>query len=510
MKPFIAPLFENLRKHADTDPVSLHVPGHRGGQAIAAVNDSEENDESYIAYYQEIMKLDVTELSSTDDLHHPEGSIQEAQLLAASCFGSEETFFLVGGSTSGNIALLLAICEPGDEIIVQRNVHKSVINGLKLAGAKAIFLTPKYEQQSALAVIPSLQDVERALQQYPDAKGVFLTNPNYYGMGVDLSVYAEAIHRCDKLLVVDEAHGAHYGLHPELPTSAIAAGADAVVQSTHKTLPALTMGAMLHIQGERLPRQALRQSLAMIQSSSPSFPILSSLDISRAMIDRFGPSLFAGALEQAASFRSWASEYGSPLEVMDVLTDSDPHTATICYCDPLRIVMYDRSGTLTGFELQKQLEQHGCWAEMADPRHVVLIFGIHISLEHTSRLKEAISAIAKLCKPTLPDDDRARKKPDTPSNSMVHPSDWAERISQPVSFARSIPKHAKQKRISLSEAENYRAAEMVIPYPPGIPVVYPGEKLTRALIDQIARLASAGAKFQGAVDPVMITIGVYE
>lgn len=460
-----------------------------------------------MSYFHQLMKLDVTELASTDDLHHPEASIQEAQQLAASCFGSEETFFLVGGSTSGNIAMLLAICDSGDQIIVQRNVHKSVINGLKLAGASAIFLTPLYERRSALAVIPSLQDVEQALQQYPGAKAVLLTNPNYYGMGVDLRPYADVIHHYDKLLIVDEAHGAHYGLHPELPSSAIAAGADAVVQSTHKTLTALTMGAMLHVQGERLPRQALRQSLAMIQSSSPSFPILSSLDISRAMIDRFGASLFDEALDQAASFRRWMIQYGAPISVLEAQLDN----VHLSYADPLRIVLYDRSGTMSGYELQKQLEQHGCWAEMADPRHVVLIFGIHISREHTNRLQAAIAAIAKQCKSIAAEASTTEARSNQPQlGGTVLSSEVGERISPPVSFAKTLLHNKQQVRIALSEAENYRAAEMVIPYPPGIPVVYPGEKLTRALIDQIARLSAAGAKFQGAVDPGMHTIVVYK
>ncbi|MDQ0116022.1 aminotransferase class I/II-fold pyridoxal phosphate-dependent enzyme [Paenibacillus harenae] len=508
MKPFFAPLFETLIKHADTDPVSLHVPGHRGGHAIAALGQMAETDQSYMSYFHQIMKLDVTELASTDDLHHPEGSIKEAQQLAASCFGSEETFFLVGGSTSGNIALLLAICDPGDQIIVQRNVHKSVINGLKLAGASAIFLTPLYERHSALAVIPSLNDIEQALQQYPEAKAVFLTNPNYYGMGVDLRTYADIIHRYDKLLLVDEAHGAHYGLHPDLPSSAIAAGADAVVQSTHKTLPALTMGAMLHVQGEHMPRQALRQSLAMIQSSSPSFPILSSLDISRAMIDRFGTSLFDGALDQAASFRRWFNQHGAPISVLEAQLDN----VHLSYVDPLRIVLYDRSGTLSGYELQKQLEQHGCWAEMADPRHVVLIFGIHISGDHTNRLKEAIAAISKQCKAleaNVAGTAIARSYKRQPAG-MELSSGVDERISLPISFAKTLLKNQQQSRVPLSEAENCTAAEMVIPYPPGIPVVYPGEKLTSRIIEQIARLAATGAKFQGAIDPGMHTIEVYK
>ena len=188
---------------------------------------------------------------------HQQVLLLKAQELAARSFGAEETFFLVGGSTSGNLAMILAICEPGQQIIVQRNAHKSVLNGLALAGAKAIFIMPQTDPVSGLEIVPELSVVEEALVRYPDAKGVFLTNPSYYGLSVDLETYASLIHRYEKLLLVDEAHGAHYGLHPEFPTSALQAGADAVVQSTHKTLSALTMGAMLHVQGKRMDREAL-------------------------------------------------------------------------------------------------------------------------------------------------------------------------------------------------------------------------------------------------------------
>lgn len=218
-------------------------------------------------------------------------------------------FFLVGGSTAGNLSLLLTICdEPGSIVLVQRNVHKSVIHGLMLAGARAVFLEPWVDPESGLAVMPSIETIQAAVQRYPEAKGVFVTLPNYYGMGADLTPIAEVCHEAGMPLLVDEAHGAHYGQHPELPVSALSCGADGVVQSTHKMLAAFTMGAMLHIQGPRLNRPLLRQRLAMVQSSSPSYPVMASLDLSRRLLHVHGADAFTAGLAAVKALKRGLAE----------------------------------------------------------------------------------------------------------------------------------------------------------------------------------------------------------
>lgn len=495
-KLFIAPIFEALLDHAASNPVGFHVPGHHGGQALKQDTWVEQMENSPFEYFYKIMQLDVTELSSTDDLHHPEASIMQAQQLAAATFGAEETFFLVGGSTSGNIALLLALCEPDDVIIVQRNVHKSIINGLKLAGAKAVFLSPQIEPQTGLATIPTVKQVEDALAAYPEAKAVFLSNPNYYGMGVKLAAYVDAVHRYDKPILIDEAHGAHYGLHASFPHSAISEGADAVVQSAHKTLPTLTMGAMLHIQGNRISRDTLRQSLAMIQSSSPSFPILASIDISRAMIDALGAGLFEQSLHSAASFRDWLQLHNTV--ICEMKTEAARREGLLL--DPLRVVLCDRSGVRTGYELQKHLEQYGIFAEMADPCYVVLVFGIQTSMHDTQRLQQAIGAI----------NGEVKEHSINTRKSVYMNETMLITNSEPVSFNRAGFKNKTSLRIQLSAAEHHISAEMVTPYPPGIAILYPGERITPAMVKHIQKLSAMGAKFQGAVDPTMATISIFE
>ncbi|MFF2890642.1 aminotransferase class I/II-fold pyridoxal phosphate-dependent enzyme [Paenibacillus sp. NPDC057967] len=490
-----APLFEALMRHAQSSPASFHVPGHHNGAALLhALHTIDTEDALDIGkQLSAIMRLDVTELSSTDDLHHPEGAILAAQRLAARCYGAEETCFLVGGSTSGNLAMILAVCVPGDIIIVQRNVHKSVINGMKLAGAKAVFLTPHIDSSTGLSTIPSLEQVKQALHQYPQAKGVFLTNPNYYGMGVKLDAYVEACHAQGKPLLIDEAHGAHYGMHPDLPTSAIQAGADGVVQSTHKTLPALTMGAMLHMQGKLLDRRRVREALAMVQSSSPSFPIMASLDISRAIVDRLGDNLFHTAIEAVHSFRNWVKESKMIFTVGETGLHTDKQT------DPLRLILTVPSGKLTGFELHRELEKRGCWAEMSDPLYTVLVIGPHVCADGAiSRLKDALKDIHQTYVYA-----ECREPNRQEQTELV---DLSEGISEPVSFARA--KEQTSRRVPLYEALHHPSAEMIIPYPPGIPLLYPGERFTDRHLADIRRLSGAGARFQGAEDSTMDTVAI--
>ncbi len=324
-------------------------------------------------------------------------------------------------------------------------------------------------------------------------------------MSVKLEPYVDVVHRHNKPIIIDEAHGAHYGFHSSLPPSALSEGVDAVVQSAHKTLPTLTMGALLHVQGSRIQRDMLRQSLAMIQSSSPSFPILASIDISRAMIDALGAAMFDKSLKSAAGFRRWIHQQGTAVREMEISNNTTADAVSDLLLDPLRVVLYDSSGKLNGYELQKHLEQHGCFAEMADSRYVVLVFGIQTSSQDTKRLQQAIEAISgdRIEHITL-------QKRDTdisdPTNLTEHK---AMAVSEPVSFARARFNNKKSERILLSNAEHHISAEMVTPYPPGIAILYPGERITAAMIAHIQNLSAMGAKFQGAADPLMETISIY-
>ncbi|MGK9254750.1 aminotransferase class I/II-fold pyridoxal phosphate-dependent enzyme [Paenibacillus sp. D9] len=494
------PLLTMLNFHTAGNPVSFHVPGHKGGTGgkETVLDHADSQNSAYPQWLDMVMKIDVTELASTDDLHDPSGAILEAQLLAAECFGAEETSFLVGGSTSGNIALIIGTCLPGDLVLVQRNVHKSVLNGLQLSGARAVFLAPEMDKKTGIGSIPSLRTIQEGLALYPDAKAVFLTNPNYYGLSVDLRPYAEYIHEAGAVLLVDEAHGAHYGLHPSFPGSALQAGADGVVQSTHKTLSALTMGAMLHMQGERLDRSSVKQALTMIQSSSPSFPILASLDAARAKVGIYGENWFEPGLQAAKRIRDWASDPKAPHPFRLLERELQGEELRL---DPLRIVLEDASGCLSGFRLQKELELRGCWPEMADARYVVLIVGARSEEKDADALLAALEEIASV---NRLDEPASVIRLDEPADSrrIIAPlseseNSRAEVVSLPVLLRRSKRIPEQEEKVMIKDSAGRLAAERIIPYPPGIPLVYEGERITSETAAHMQRLLEAGARFQG-------------
>lgn len=552
-----APLYDALTHYAASDQRSFHVPGHKNGMIYTDVLKQMTGND----LFSSILQLDVTEISGTDDLHHPEGVIQEAQQLAAQCFGAEESHFLVGGSTVGNLALILTVCShPEDIIIVQRNVHKSILHGLMMARAKAVFLTPELDQASGLAVIPSLASIEAALEQYPTAKAVLLSSPNYYGMGKDLSGIAEACHRYQIPLLVDEAHGAHYSQHQRFPISALAAGADGVVQSTHKMLAAMTMGAMLHVQGDSIARSLLKQRLTMIQSSSPSYPLMASLDLSRYLLDCYGEQIFATGLEARDYFINSLAEN----KRFGYLSFSDD----IYTQDPFKVVVYDLEGYLSGEILQERLEYYGCVPEMSDDRYVVLVFSLGSTVEDSVCLLEALYKIAQepltvrledhevndVVQDTNPVTiERTRssegteydhlqktvnsaisfhlntdsvdqkghhakqhinKFTDQDKNINENNNQYVDQnkytISEPILFTMTPIDEENAEVVPLEQAEGRICAEMVIPYPPGIPILYAGEIIHSSVYDRLLTLRSHSHKIQGTADSTLNTLRVYK
>lgn len=520
-----APLYECLIAHEASQPVSFHVPGHRNGQAWQSLAGQDAAYER-LTRFKGVLSIDATEISATDDLHSPDSVIAEAQQMAARVFGADESMLLVGGSTAGNIAMILTVCEPGDIILVQRNVHKSVLNGLRLAGARAVFLQPAYETDEGTLLVPLLETVELALQLYPEARAVMLSTPNYYGRGVSLKPYVDTVHAYGVPLLIDEAHGAHYGLHDAFPESAIMQGADAVVQSTHKTLPAMTMGAMLHVRGQYIDIDRLRDMLAVVQSSSPSFPIMASLDIARAMIEEQGPALFESGLANVASFRQEMNERNGRLVVTASEMDNDelsaletggygPQWNSDVRIDPLRVIMRDRRGITSGYELLRMLEKQGCWAEMADEYRVLLLFGPIVSEEETKRLLGACEAIeqelaAQQQRPLRKYDRTERVEASALKYERVVSRDIEpdQMISEPITFSTQRIDRDTIRTIPLLSAAGSISAETIIPYPPGIPLIYAGERIEETVIRRLAKLVEIGAKCQGASDPTLETIRI--
>lgn len=510
MTIFHAPLAKQLLSFVNSEPTTFHVPGHHYGQVLqkleAEIKKQYADDyrEEALQYLKVVMRLDTTELNSTDDLHDPVAAIAEAQQLAARTFGAEQTHFLVGGSSAGNIALILAICNPGDTVIVQRNVHKSIINGLKLAGARAVFLMPEYEPVTNTMTIPSLDQLTTALHRYPEAKAVLLTNPNYYGIGYRLESWVELVHRYHIPLIVDEAHGAHYSLHPAIPSSALQAGADAVVQSTHKTLTALTMSAMLHLQGNIIDREQVAACLTMIQSSSPSFPQMISLDIARAIIDIAGETFIDQSIRAVDELVLWIEQYATYIGVvsdMEIAAQSNSIQK-----DRLRLLLYDRTGKFNGYQLQQLLESDNCWVEMADLTYVVLVVHLGTDKSDMDRLKHHIERLEKRIKQQLSESEAitvSKQVEKVASPSLVG-------MSAPVLFERQKNSAKPIRMVQLYEAIGKEAAEAIIPYPPGIPIVYEGEVWTEEHYQLVQQYVDYGAKFQGSQVANLQKVKIYD
>ncbi|MDR7317475.1 aminotransferase class I/II-fold pyridoxal phosphate-dependent enzyme [Brevibacillus nitrificans] len=474
-----APLYEQLERHVKRRPHPFHVPGHKMGHSF---------DREGKHRFQSILEIDLTEINGTDDLHQPEGVIAEAQQLAAEAFGAEETRFLIGGSTVGNLALIMTVCRPGDKILVQRNCHKSVYHGIIMARATPIFLVPAVDLATGVAAGVRREDVERALQAHPDAKAVFLTNPTYYGMGIDLEKMAATVHRHDIPLLIDEAHGPHFGFHPAFPLSAMQSGADAAVQSTHKMASAMTMSSMLHLQGERIDRERLFRYLAMIQSSSPSYVLMASLDLARRHLVQEAHEEWERLLPQLDKLR----ERTGRLEWLEwPQLDASSVYATL---DPLKLFLHVRTEQINGFALQHIMEKHGIFPELADSTHVLLAASAGTcarDLDSLARLLESLDVEVE------PGAERILE-------AGVVSSHYLREQVLPMDVAVDLPKES----IPLDHSLGRVVAEMVIPYPPGIPVLVPGERVDAQGLAMLLELRKGQTRFHGVQDDQLQTIQV--
>ncbi|MEW5323755.1 aminotransferase class I/II-fold pyridoxal phosphate-dependent enzyme [Geobacillus thermoleovorans] len=458
------PLYDALVHHWARRPVSFHVPGHKYGALFSKRGRN---------MFAPLLALDATEISGLDDLHHPESVIAEAQELAAELYGVRETFFLVNGSTAGNLAMIAAVCDgKRKKVIVQRNCHKSVMHALQLMEATPVLLAPEFDRDVCVASHIRPETVKEALALHDDVAAVVLTNPNYYGMAADLTEIVRLVHEHGIPVLVDEAHGAHFVVGPPFPTSALRYGADVVVQSAHKTLPAMTMGAFLHVNSERVDLERLKYFLQLFQSSSPSYPIMASLDLARNYVAQLSKSDAAAIVAEIEKFKA-------------VLADIDG-VAVVCsrhfgvQTDPLKVTVQTRC-SLTGYELQRWLEREGVFVELADRMNVLFVCPLAV----TGRLQEATEKIKRAWR-DLPDDE-------------APVCDASPFLGPPLSVL--VPynelRHLRTKAVALEDAEGHIAAETVIPYPPGVPLVWVGERIGRGHIEQIRQLLCQRAHIQG-------------
>lgn len=471
-----APLFEALLSHNEKKPSCLHIPGHRQGRRLPEDLLSLDN--------KALFSLDLTELPGLDDLHNPGGPIQQAQKLAAGLYGADRSFFLVNGTSAGIHALLVATVGK-KQVVVPRNAHRCVLGGLILAGADPVYVMPEMITGFELdcGVTPSA--IGTALAKNPAVAAVMAVSPNYYGVAADLSGLVEAAHRVDKPLLVDEAHGAHLRFHPSLPEDAMACGVDAAVQSTHKLGGSLTQSSLLHLKGSLIEQQAVAAALSLLQTTSPSYLLMVSLDLARRQLALKGKGLLDHALELAASLRKRLSA----IDGVEVL--SPEHLPGNSRLDPTRLVISVRRLGLTGYQVQQLLaERYRVYVEMADSAHVVAIVSIGTARTDCEELARALEDIA------------ARERRTNTISFIAPPDHFIVRMKPREAW------FAKVSRVPLDEAGGRISAETVAVYPPGIPAVNPGEEITGDVVNYLKAVRKMGLPCHGPSDPALKTIMV--
>ena len=482
-----APLYDAVVDYALKNKVSFHTPGHKHGQGIA------KNFRQLVG--EKVFQLDLSVMTEVDSLHEPSSVIQEAQMLAAKAYGADYSFFLVNGTTGGNHAMILSVCDPGDKILVPRNAHKSVISGIILAGAEPVYLMPRIDETLDLILNLTPEQVEEGLRAHPDAKAVLVTSPTYFGLTADLEAIAEVVHKHDKILLVDEAHGPHLHFHPSLPKSAMDSGADLCVQSSHKHLPALSQGSVLHVKGVRVDIMRLKTTLQMLQTTSPSYVILSSLDVARRQMALEGERLLESTLRLVEDTRKKINQIpGLSCVTRDQIKEKFPGLDL----DATKLVISTKGIQYAGYDLAKILNsEYGIQVEFADFRNVLLF----VSVGNTAKdMKKLTSALAKIVVDykDLFLNQKKRRSINFPSfvpQKAMNPREALYRLTRKMPFKRSVGKIC---------------AEIVCPYPPGIPVLCPGEVVTQEIYEYLLRVLDSGCRVNGQSDGRLQTIKVLE
>ncbi|MEM9137531.1 MAG: aminotransferase class I/II-fold pyridoxal phosphate-dependent enzyme [Cyanobacteria bacterium P01_F01_bin.42] len=467
------PLLSQVAQQANCPHQRFYMPGHKGGSGSSSQLINSLGISS--------LRADMPELPVLDQLFAPSGVIQEAQALAADAFGAEQTYFLVNGTSVGLIAAIMTLCGPGDRIIVPRNCHQSIIHGLILSGAEPVWICPKLAPDLYLPYVISPAALKTALLTFLDVKAAIAISPTYEGICGDIKGLAAIAHQHNIPLIVDEAHGAHLCFHPDLPPSALSQGADLVVQSTHKTLGACTQASMLHIQGDRIDLSRLQATLTLLQSSSPSYLLLASLDAARHQMATQGAQILDTAMELAAELREQLKAL-SAIQVLDILESPDPGFTAI---DPLKLTLDLTRCSLSGFELDEILSQeYQIWAELPAETALTFMLGQGNTSVELEQLNQALTEqdhpkIESSCNTTIV------KLPHAPFAAAMTPRNAFNATSEPM---------------LLTHAQGRLSAKIICPYPPGIPLIFPGEEITGEAIAALAQIHQAGGTIIGLID----------
>ncbi len=460
------PLLEALERMRHDRLVPFDVPGHKRGKG---------NPELTQFLGEQCLSVDVNSMKPLDNLCHPVSVIKEAEELAAEAFGAAHTFFMVGGTTSAVQAMILASVKSGDEIILPRNVHQSVINALVLCGAIPVYINPQTDRRLGISLGMSMQEVRCTISEHPHAKAILVNNPTYYGICSDLTQITQAAHEKGILVLVDEAHGTHFYFGKDMPVSAMAAGADMAAVSMHKSGGSLTQSSLL-LCGEKVNAHYIRQIINLTQTTSGSYLLLSSLDISRRNLVLRGEEIFEKVKRFADYAREEINAIGDYYAYSKELINGD----SVFDFDTTKLSVNTLPLGLAGIEVYDLLrDEYGIQIEFGDLGNILAYISVGDKNKNIERLISALSEIRRLYK--------------RDNRDMLE----SEYISPAVVMSPQTAFYAEKISLPLGESVGKVCTEFVMCYPPGIPILAPGERITHQIISYIQYAQAKGCVLTG-------------
>ena len=466
------PIINKLNDIVDEDLISFHVPGHKLGKIY--------NRLGYTSIIEKIYKMDTTEIIETDNLHSPDGIIKESQKRASKAFKSDKTYYLVNGTTCGIQASIMTVCSPKDKLIVNRDCHQSVINGCILGDVKPIYINSNINKKNNIIEGINIDEVINVIDSNLDARAILLTYPTYYGCTYDLKSICDYAHNRNMIVIVDEAHGAHLGLSDKLPKTSLEQGADIVIQSTHKTLPSFTQSSMLHINGNRVDNNKLEMNLRIMQSSSPSYSLMSSLELAVDIYINNGKELMKELLVNIDNFK-------------DSIKDNIPIDIYNDY-DKTKIFIESKKLGLTGYKLEEILRyKYNIQVELSNYYGVLLICTIGNVSSDFELLKKSLIDIY----------DKYNK--DIFLEEVIYPRDIPIQVLTPREAF-----YKPKKSVKIYDSIGMISGEYIIPYPPGISLLSPGEIISKDIIDYVVYCNQNGMSVSGMKDSKLEFIQVID
>ena len=458
-------LYKKLKKYGKSFVYPFHMPGHKRNMAGHGM--------------EEMASVDITEIEGFDDLHHPKGIFKEAQKRVAALYGAEESCFLINGSTAGILSAVSGCTKRGGTILMARNCHRSVYNSVCLQELHADYVYPPFVKEFGIQGGISAEQVAYALRENKEIEAVIITSPTYEGVVSDIASIAQIVHQYNIPLIVDEAHGAHFGFDPYFPKNSVKEGADVVIHSLHKTLPALTQSGVIHFNGELADRRNIKRYLSIYQSSSPSYLLLASMEQCIALLEERGRALFSSYINRLVTFRKETEK----LRHIKIINKDLEGKWGIYQYDLGKILISVKNTNRTGREIYKNLlSNYKLQMEMAGKEYVLAMTSIMDKVEGMNRLSQALGEIDSSLTVT-----ETKEKELTYERAIIKCSIWKGENSD-------------KKKVSFTESLGKVSGQYVYLYPPGIPLIAPGEEVTKELLDQIREYKAEGFAVQGLED----------